>query len=379
MKIQRIIIIIVGLILISNSTYAKYIYQLDETILELTRDANAPICNVTYSIQEWTNQNVIVTITSNKEIEQVSGFELSENRRILTKEITENEHGLIIVRDLSGNETEVKYEVNNIDKEMPQIIGCENGGTYQKPLTLEYYDNVEIKNIEVDRYDSDLTIQHHNVYSDRSLYYGIDRTKSTLSITVTGHPKNTRKYKYYANNQLFTTTTDTSYTYTGLKKGTSYELKVEAIDAEGKILQEKKLTADTSFYGSIVSSKSSDEFTATIKELDNSVQKVRYAVWNYYDESNMKWYDTSIKNRAVQINCLPFNTNYYASYVIHVYMYDSNNNVLDVLGFSIDFKTNYKPSIKTEIDPYNLTQSGNYQIIVSDLAGNKENYEIKVK
>lgn len=380
MRIRRIaIILILSIMLITNSVYAKYVYQFEDMVINLTRDGESPICNVTYSTQEWTNQNVMITITSNKEIEQVSGFELSEDRKVLTKEITENEKDVIIIRDLSGNETEVEYEVNNIDKEPPQIIGCENGGIYKKPLILDYYDNVEIKDIDIDRYDSTLNIEYHSIYFDSSFYYGVDRTKSTLSIKVTGHPKGTRKYKYYANNKLYATTTDTNYTYTGLNKGTTYELKVQAIDSMGNVLEEKKESAVTSFYGSIVSTKNDEKFSATFKNLDSSVKKIRYAVWNYYEESNVRWYDATISNNSAVINCLPFNTNYYASYVVHAYMYDANNNVLDVLGFSIDFKTNHTPSKPTEIDKYQLTQNGNYQIIVSDLAGNKTIYEIKVK
>ena len=153
-----------------NKSYAKYSYNFEENIIKLIRDVNPPICNVSYSTQEWTNQNVIVTITCNKEIEQVSGFELSDDKKVLTKEVSENEDGIIKIRDFYGNFSEVEYSVNNIDKEPPQIIGCENGGIYSKPLTLDYKDNVEIKEILVDKYGTGLTCSYKDVYTDTSSY-----------------------------------------------------------------------------------------------------------------------------------------------------------------------------------------------------------------
>lgn len=379
MKIRKIIIImIVILILLNAKVYAKYSYFFNETVIHLTRDANPPSCNVTYSTEEWTNGNVIITITSNKEIEQVSGFTLSEDRKVLTKEVSQNEYGVIKIRDFSGNVTEVEYNVSNIDKEAPQIIGCQNGGTYNRPLVLDYSDNVEIKNIYVDRYDNELTLSYIDSYSDNFYYYGIDRTNATLTIRVTGHPKNTRKYKYYANNKLYATTTDTSYTFTGLSKGSTYELKVQAIDALGNVLDEKSQTGYTSFYESVTSTKANNQFSATINNLDSSVKRIRYAVWNYYVQDDKRWYELPITNNTATIGCTHFQTNYYGSYIIHAYMYDSNNNVLDVLGFSLDFSSNYRPT-SSKINPYKLTQSGNYQILVSDLAGNETIYEIKIK
>ncbi len=379
MKRRKIIAILLFLLIFCNAkVYAKYAYHIDETVIELTRDTNAPSCNVTYSTEEWTNGNVIITITSNKEIEQVSGFTLSEDKKVLTKEVSQNEYGIIKIRDFSGNITEVEYNVSNIDKEAPQIIGCQNGGIYDKPLALDYSDNVEIKNIYVDRYDDALTLDYANSYLDSFYYYGVDRTNSTLTIRVTSHPKNTRKYKYYANNKLYATTTDTSYTFTGLNKGTTYELKVQAIDELGNILEEKTQTGYTSFYESITSTKANNKFSATLNHLDSSVKKIRYAIWNYYVPADVRWYEIDVTNQTAVIEGTHFNTNYHGSYVIHAYMYDSNNHELDVLGFSFDFTTNYKPT-NPKIDPYNLTQSGNYQIIVSDLAGNETLYEIKVK
>lgn len=379
MRLKKIVILlIVVLAILENNVYAKYVYHFDDTIIELTRDSNSPVCNVDYSKEEMTNENVTITITSNKEIEQVSGFELSEDKKILTKEVSKNENGMIKVRDLSGNYTEVEYNVNNIDKENPQIIGCEDGGSYQAPLLLDYSDNDEIKEIIIDRYSDNLTTSLHEIYYDSYIYNGIDRTDTSLTVNVESHPQNTKKYKYYINNQLYTTIADTNYTFTGLEKGTSYTIKIEAIDELGNVLDSIDIQGKTSYYHSIISNKTNEEFLAIFDGIDNSVSKIKYAVWNSNDANNIKWNEAKINNHQAKMSCERINNEFYPDYIIHAYMYDENNNILDVVGFSIDFGTNYE-NREEEINQNELTKDGNYQIMVSDFADNKTVYQIKVK
>lgn len=379
MKINKIAIVFMIILVIAKSTaYAKYAYQFEETIIELTRDPNPPVCSVTYSAEEMTKENVTVTITANKEIEQVSGFVLSEDKKKLSKEVSENESGMIKIRDFSGNYADIEYAVSNIDKQAPQIIGCENGQTYQSPVLLDYFDDTEIKEIIVDRYNSQLELMLHEIYSDSCFYHGIDRTDSSLTVQIKEHPANTKKYKYYLNNQLYTTTTDTNYTFTGLTKGTTYHIKVVAIDELGNVIDTSTIQGKTSYYHAIESQKSNDKFTATLEQIDYSVEKIRYAVWNGYDEKNIQWYEEKVENEEVSISCLSQHNGLYPLYTIHAYLYDNQDNVLDMIGFSIDFGTNYeKKDVSTNINE--ITEAGNYQIIAKDFAGNETIYSIKVE
>lgn len=379
MKKKKIAIALILILAITKSiVYAKYVYQFEETIIELARDSNPPICSVTYSVEEMTNKNVIVTITANKEVQQISGFVLSEDKKKLTKEISKNESEMVQIRDLSGNIAEVEYTVNNIDKQAPQIIGCEDEQTYPSPLLLEYEDNDEIKEIIVDRYTENLELTLHEIYSDSCFYQGIDRTDTTLTIEVSGHPQNTKKYKYYINNQLYTTTMDTNYTFTGLTKGTTYTIKAEAIDEAGNLLDTTEIQEKTSYYHTIESQKTNDQFIATLQQIDNSVEKIKYAVWNANDEKNIKWHEESISNGQAQIMCEPQYNGLYPLYAMHAYLYDKQGNVLDVIGFSIDFGTNYEAK-DTQTSLNELSEAGNYQIILKDFAGNETIYFIKVE
>ena len=217
--------IIFGVLLIgfTNIVNAKYVYYFEETIIELKRDSSLPICQVRYSTEEETNQNVVVTITSNKQIEQVSGFELSEDKKTLTKVVSENETQTIKIRDFSGNCTEVEYNVNYIDKECPQIIGCENGGVYKGPVSLEYYDNSGIAEVQIDHYDEHL---------DATAY----KINGNLAVSIKAHPLNTKKYRYYIKEELYSTVTESTYIFTGLEAEMEKAIKVEALDEEGKVL-----------------------------------------------------------------------------------------------------------------------------------------------
>lgn len=76
---------------------------------------------VTYSSIEPTKENVNITITSDRELKELEGWILSENKMSLTKEATENVKWAVNISDKDGNLTTVKVEVNNIDKNPPEV------------------------------------------------------------------------------------------------------------------------------------------------------------------------------------------------------------------------------------------------------------------
>ena len=381
MKIKRIIVLVISIGILCNQVYAKYVYQFDETVIKLTRISNTPVCTVSYSTEEWTNQNVIVTITSNKEIEQASGFELSEDKKVLTKEVVENEQGIVKIRDYAGNCVEVEYNVANIDKEKPQIIGCENGGTYQKPLKLDYYDNVEIKDIFVEKYSDRLELRSESIFYNTDYYFGIDRTATTITVRATEHPKNTRKYRYYINDKLYATTKEAKYIFAGLTKGTTYDIKVEAIDAMGEVLDTQIMQRSTSYFEyATLTGTPYKQFTIWLNHVDNSLAKVRYYFWNCEDESNQRSYLSTVKDEILHIPIIHFNEEYGTCYKMIAYLYDSNGETFDTLEGIVDLSKKYSPSdFEPIINKYELTESGNYEIQVTDLAGNETIYDIKVE
>lgn len=375
MKVNRVgVLFVIFILVLNNYVYAKYIYDFDEVIINLKREKTNPSCQVSYSTEEWTNENVIITITSDKEIQPVSGFVLSDDKKILTKEVSENEEGKLIINDLSGNSEEVEYSVTNIDKTMPQINIIEKEDA--NGLSIECDDNVGIKEVYVDKYDDELEIQSYQNYWDAYNYYGIDRTKDTLTVHITKHPENTRKYEYYLNNKLYTVSKDKKMTFTGLKNGKEYTVKVNALDKDGNILEKSELNLKTSYYSNIESSKTKNKFKAKINGLSKKVSHVKYAVWNYNYPEKVEWYDAQIIENSVSIELKNKKNQYYPFYAMHVYLYDKNEKVLDVIEFSIDFETNYEKA-NEEIDLNNLEKKGKYQIILKDYAKNEKIFHVK--
>ena len=84
-------------------------------------DTTSPKLDVKYSIEIKTNQDVIVTITSNEKIQSIDGWNLSSDGLILTKIYSYNTTEEIYVKDLVGNITTVSISIKNIDKVNPNL------------------------------------------------------------------------------------------------------------------------------------------------------------------------------------------------------------------------------------------------------------------
>ena len=80
---------------------------------------DSPECEVSYSTIEQTNGDVTVTITSNREMKELEGWTLSEDKMTLTKTYNQNVEENIELEDVYGNKTTAIININNIDKEKP--------------------------------------------------------------------------------------------------------------------------------------------------------------------------------------------------------------------------------------------------------------------
>ncbi|MDO4713290.1 MAG: hypothetical protein Q4B28_01135 [bacterium] len=77
--------------------------------------------SIVASTSQWTNQNVVLTLTTNKVLAEVPvGWQavVGEDKKY-TKTLTTNEQGNLSLRDVAGNTTNVSFDVGNIDKTAP--------------------------------------------------------------------------------------------------------------------------------------------------------------------------------------------------------------------------------------------------------------------
>lgn len=381
-KIKKIFFIMLNIIFIfSMECFAKYNYTFTLNAYNLSRDSSeiTYVLSRTESDKEYTNKDVTLTIDFNKPIYEIDGFTISENRKKLTKVITENEKNTITVEDVSGNKKEVTYEINNIDKIPPEIIGVEDGKTYTSNVTLDYKDNVGIKDIVIDKY-SDLKLSLYDDYYDTGAYKGTDLTDTTANIRVVSHPKKTKTYKYYINNSFKVESANTQYNFTGLKKGTSYTIKVEAIDENGKVLQTATRGIKTKLYSKITGTKnSSGTFSVTVSGIDSSIDSAVAVAFTDSSGKNITY--PSIKSdRSLSVTFKAqavTETIKSGYYYFHLQLFDDGAHV-DTACCNIVFKESSSSS-STGNTLYKLTTNGNYHIIVTDLAGNKTEKYITIK
>ena len=77
-------------------------------------DKTAPEIEVSYSTKEETEVNVTVEIKANEELQSLTGWNLSTDKKKLTREYSRNTKETITVKDIAGNEKKVEINIQNI-------------------------------------------------------------------------------------------------------------------------------------------------------------------------------------------------------------------------------------------------------------------------
>lgn len=77
--------------------------------------------DVSYSITKNTNKNVVVMLKANREMQEIDGWKISEDRKMMQKEYEENVSENITLISSRNEVDEVKVEIENIDKISPEI------------------------------------------------------------------------------------------------------------------------------------------------------------------------------------------------------------------------------------------------------------------
>lgn len=138
-----------------DGTYYLHTYLKDKvgnekiTSHKIIIDSTKPELEVTYSNIQMTNENITVTIKANEEIQAVSGWNLSSDKKELTKTFTANTETTITVTDIAGNTSEAKVSIKNIDKTNPKVeITYSTTSQTIEPVTVTIKANEKIQGVE---------------------------------------------------------------------------------------------------------------------------------------------------------------------------------------------------------------------------------------
>ena len=364
-------------------SYAIYHYSYNLNAYKLKRD-NLPI-SYTFNrnnSEGYTNQDVDIVLEFNKKIEGLSGYEVLEDGRKFKKTLKENEEASFVASDIYGNKCEVSYNVNNVDKEPPDIINIENGLTYSAPIIPAYYDNIGISQIDVKKYNN-IKLAFFPDYYDSSDYKGIGVLNNSIHIGVKDSPRGTASYKYYLNNELKANTIEKEYTFTNLNSFTNYNIRVDAVNENGTTIQTATRDTRTKLISNITDEKNADSINVKLYGIDRRVARINSVKFNREHPNNKIYTNLNIKSdRTIEESMSAYElepTLIDTYYFLHFQMWDSNNQLLEAICVNVEFGKDYNP-VNNQIDIYNLTQSGEYDITLVDVAGNvtKKSFIINV-
>lgn len=383
-KLKKIIILICIFLCILVKSYAGYIYENEFCIFRLNRNIVKPTYTKTYNKETWTKENVLVTINSNKILEIIdSDFKLSKDGKVLTKTVTENEKGIIKVRDEDYNFDEIEYEVSWIDREKPNIIGAEKGKIYNTSLNLQYTDNGEIEEVFVDKYDNEFNLYVSDMFIDSGINRFIPFTKNSITAWVKEHPKGVQKYRYYLNDVLYYTSKENKYTFEGLEENSyGFKIKVEGLDRNEKVIASKEYTMKTGVFESVILEKTDTSEEVKFIGISDKVGKLVCYTW----VDGM--YDTTLKSEEIPIQnseavCrfdIKDFKNCKSNYKMHFYFtYNSNGSEVHfVYGGNIDMSKPYE-ELPQNPSTNDFINNGNYYVRVTDKAGNENEVDFIIE
>ena len=101
---------------------------------------------------KWTNEDVTVTLTANKPVQPIEGWNLDETKTVLTKVHGENGTYTVTVTSEDGTEqAEAKYVVKHIDKQAPNVSvkGTGNGEHYREITAIAVHDTKGVRYLTV--------------------------------------------------------------------------------------------------------------------------------------------------------------------------------------------------------------------------------------
>lgn len=163
--------------------------EIDVTIKSSEKDTTPPRVTINYSDRNNQEESVLVTLTADEVVQEISGWNLSDDKKVLTKEYTETTIEDVKVKDLEGNTTTVT--VNVIINDITDNPLTYNINYYKNlnrgSVTVEILANKEIKPIPGWRISEDkksITKDYYVNKKSRIEIEDLEGNKITVQINV---------------------------------------------------------------------------------------------------------------------------------------------------------------------------------------------------
>ena len=154
---------------------------------EYVFDITGPVIDVTYTPNDGlTDEKVLVTITGNEELQELTGWTLSSDKLSLTKEYGENIIETIEVRDVVGNITEVEVIIDYINHTVDYVptLTIENLITNGVKATITSLKQLTISDEWIELIDGDL-FYYEKIYFENKIelvdYSYLDDEENTVT------------------------------------------------------------------------------------------------------------------------------------------------------------------------------------------------------
>lgn len=231
-------------------------------------DNQGPQAQVQYSTENITKDGVLVTITTDETIQDVTGWEFTNAEKTqITKTFTENTtNTTITLKDILGNESKVQITIQNIDTTSPTIQGIENGKTYNqavKPtVTDENLSSVTLKKdgTIVTGYQNGNSISENGQYELQAVDAAGNTTTVTFKIEIIVNDKvESNKYAVDDSNKFIDKVLPNT-NLSNFKNNISSEATYKVVDKNGKeIMNTGKVTT-----GSKVITQTGKEYVISV-------------------------------------------------------------------------------------------------------------------
>mgnify|MGYP002732993316 CR=1 FL=1 len=307
-------------------------------------DNTPPIAEVSYSTTELTKENVKVTITANEEIQAIEGWSLSTDKKILTKEFSENTTKTITVKDIAGNETQVEVKISNIDKIAPTaIVSYSTTEPTKENVTVTITADEEVQGIDGWTLSQDKKILTKE-YSENT----------TEIITVKDIAGNETQVNISITNIIDRTAPTTNVNYSTISK-TNQNVKVTiTANEEVQAIEGWTLSQDKKILTKEYSENTTE--TITIKDIAENEVQVNISITNIdriAPEAEISYSTTNPTKENVKVTIT------------------ANEEVQVIEGWMLSQEKN----ILTKEYTQNRTES----IIVKDIAGNETQVNISIR